>query len=192
MDFAVKDLDNLHYFLGVEVTHLDSGLLLSHRRYIEDLLRRTNMHKAKSISSLMLSSIALSTFIGDPMEDPSLYRSTIGLLQYLSDLALSVNHVCQFMHRPTKLHWQAVKRILRYLKHTITYGFLLKCTSSFTIQAYSNANWAGCPDDCKSTSAYCVFIGSNLVSWSSQKQPIVSQSSTEEEYKAVANTTTEV
>jgi hypothetical protein len=130
------------------------------------------------------------------MEDPSLYCSIVGSLQYLSltrpDLAFSINCVCQFIHRPTTLHWQAVKRILRYLKHTITHGLLLKHTPSSTIQAYLDANWAGCPDDCKSTGAHCVFIGLNLVSWSSRKQPTVSRSSTEAEYKVVANTAAEV
>jgi hypothetical protein len=176
MDFAVKDLGNLHYFLGVEVQHTNSGLFLSQRRYIEDLLRRTNMHEAKPISSPMSSSIGISAFIGDPMEDPSLYRSTVGSLQYLSltrpDLAFSVNRVCQFMHHPTKLHWQAVKRILRYLKHTITHDLLLKRTLSSTIQAYSDADWAGCPDDRKSTGAYCVFIGSILSHGAHRNNPL--------------------
>jgi len=79
------------------------------------------------------------------MEEPSLYRSTVGSLQYLSltrpDLAFAVNRVCQFMHRPTKLHWQAVKRTLRYLKHTITHGLLLQKTSTVSLEAYSDANW---------------------------------------------------
>jgi len=75
------------------------------------------MHEAKPISSPMASSSSLSAFSGDAMEDQSLYRSTVGSLQYLSltrpDLGFAVNRVCQFMHRPLKPHWQAVKRILR-------------------------------------------------------------------------------
>jgi hypothetical protein len=130
------------------------------------------------------------------MEDPSLYRSTVGSLQYLSltrpDLSFVVNRVCQFMHRPLKPHWQAIKRILRYLQHTVSHGLLLHRSSSNDLQAYSDADWAGCPDDRHSTGAYCVFLGSNLVSWSSRKQPTVSRSSTEAEYKAVANTTAEL
>lgn len=195
-DFAVKELGDLHYFLGVEVIKVKFGLLLSQHRYILDLLKKTNMIEAKPVTSPMASSSTLSAFPGDPMEDPSLYRSTIGSLQYLSltcpDLSFAVNRVCQFMHRPLKPHWQAVKQILRYLKHTPSHGLLLHRTSSTTLAAYSDANWAGCSDDRCSTGAYCVFLGSNLISWSSRKQPTVSRSSTEAEYKAVANTTAEL
>jgi hypothetical protein len=195
-DFAVKELGDLHYFLGVEVIKVKSGLLLSQRRYILDLLKKTNMIEAKPITSPMASSSTLSAFTGDPVEDPSLYRSTVGSLQYLSltrpDLSFVVNRVFQFMHRPLKPHWQAVKRILRYLKHTPSHGLLLHRTSSTTLAAYSDADWAGCSDDRRSTGAYCVFLGSNLISWSSRKQPTVSRSSTEAEYKAVANTTAEL
>jgi hypothetical protein len=195
-DFAVKELGDLHYFLGVEVTKVKFGLRLSQRRYILDLLKKANMIEAKPVTSPMTSSSSLSAFTGDPMEDPSLYRSVVGSLQYLSltrpDLSFAVNRVCQFMHRPLKPHWQAVKRILRYLKHTPPHGLLLHRTSSTTLAAYSDADWAGCSDDRCSTGAYCVFLGSNLISWSSRKQPTVSRSSTEAEYKAVANTTAEL
>jgi hypothetical protein len=196
IDFAVKDLGKLQYFLGIEVIPVKDGLLLSQQRYIRDLLSKTNMTEAKPVSSPMSSSAVLSAFTGDPMEEPSLYRSTVGSLQYLSltrpDLAFAVNRVCQLMHHPTKLHWQAVKRILRYLKCTITHGLLLQKTSTTSLQAYSDADWAGCSDDRRSTGAYCVFLGSNLISWSSRKQPTVSRSSTESEYKSVANTAAEV
>lgn len=150
IDFAVKDLGLLHYFLGIEVLPVKDGLLLSQQRYIQDLLNKTNMTNAKPITSPMASSSVLSAFTGDPMEDPSLYRSTVGSLQYSSltrpNLAFAVNRVYQFMHLPTK-HWQAVKRILRYLKHTITHEPLLHWTSSTYLQAYSDADWARCPDD---------------------------------------------
>jgi len=77
-------LGDLHYFLGVEVLKQDSGLFLSQRRYIMDLLKKTNMHEAKPITSPMASSSVLSAFSGDPMDDPSLYHNTVGSLQYLS------------------------------------------------------------------------------------------------------------
>jgi hypothetical protein len=141
---AVKDLSKLNFFLGVEVTPLKSGLLLSQRRYILDLLKRTKMLEAKPISSPMSSSSSLSAFVRDPMEDPLIYRSTVGSLQYLSltrpDLAFAVNQVCQFMHKPSKLHWQAVKGILCYLKHTLTHGLLLTRSNVSTLEAFSDAD----------------------------------------------------
>jgi len=84
------------------------GLLLSQQRYIRDLLTKTNMTEAKPVASPMSSSLALLAFTGDPMEEPTLYRSTVGSLQYLPlarpDLAFAINRVCQFMHHSTKLH----------------------------------------------------------------------------------------
>jgi hypothetical protein len=96
------------------------------------------------------------------------------------------------MHKPTKLHLQAVKRILRYLKHTVSHGLLLTRSNTSTLEVFSYANWAECPDDRKSTSGYCVFLGSNLISWSSKKHPTMSRSSTEAEYKSIANATAEL
>jgi hypothetical protein len=98
LEFVVKALRDINYFLGVEVLHLQSRLLLSQRRYILDVLKRTNMLEAKPISSPMSTSSPLSTFVGDTMEDPSLFRKTVGFFQYLSlthpNLAFAVNRVC--------------------------------------------------------------------------------------------------
>jgi hypothetical protein len=144
----------------------------------------------------MSSSSSLSGFAGNPMENVAIYRNTVGSLQYLSltrpDLAFAVNRVCQFMHKPSKLHWQAVKRILRYLKNTISPGLLLTRSRVSTLEAFSDADLAGCPDDRKSIGGYCVYLGSNLISWSFEKHHTVSRSSTEFEYKSVANTTVEL
>jgi hypothetical protein len=97
VDFAVKDLGDLHYFLGVEVLKVESGLLLSQRQYILDLLRKQKC-MTKPISSPMASSSSLSAFSSDQMEDQSLYRNTVRSLQYLSltrpDLGFAVNQVC--------------------------------------------------------------------------------------------------
>ncbi|XP_074361424.1 uncharacterized protein LOC141701687 [Apium graveolens] len=141
--FAIKDLGEISYFLGIEAVHCASGVL-----------------------------------------------------QYLTftrpDISIAVNKVCQFLQNPTEDHWATVKRILRYLKHTINHGLLLRRPSALHIQAYFDADWAGCPDDCRSTSGYCIFLGGNIVSWSARKQKTVSRSSTEAEYRSLATATTEV
>jgi hypothetical protein len=150
-EFAIKDLGPLHYFLSMEGTSTPDGLILSQQRYILDLLKKSNMSEAKPIKTPMSTAHTLSLLFGDPLPDPSPYRSLVGAFQYLSltrlDISFAVNKVSQFMHRPTSLHLQAVKRIFRYLKSTISYGLLLCCSSSHTLHAYFDADWAGCPND---------------------------------------------
>lgn len=96
------------------------------------------------------------------------------------------------MQAPSVDHWAAVKRIIRYLKHTLTFGLNRSTNSLHQLSAYSDADWAECPDDRRSTSGYSVHIGSNLVSWSSRKEKTVSKSSTEAEYRGIAIATAEL
>ncbi|XP_051230290.1 uncharacterized mitochondrial protein AtMg00810-like [Lolium perenne] len=99
----------------------------------------------------------------------------------------SVNKVCQFLSQPTDVHWESVKRILRYVKGMLTIGLRIHKSSSTVVSIFTDADWACCVDDQRSTSGFAVFVGANLISWSSKKQPTVSRSSTEAEYKALAN-----
>lgn len=84
-----------------------------------------------------------------------------------------------------------VKRILHYIQGSLSHGLQLHATPSTELIAYSDPDWAGCPDTHCSTSEYCVFLGDNLISWSSKQQPIVSHSSAEAEYRTVANAVAE-
>jgi hypothetical protein len=92
----------------------------------------------------------------------------MGALQYAiitrPDITFSINKVSQFMASPTNQHWLAVKRILRYLKGSIDKGLKLQHCSSLNLHAFTNADWAGCPDDRKSTIRFDIFLGSNLIS----------------------------
>jgi hypothetical protein len=91
------------------------------------------------------------------------------------------------MHDPREPHL----RILRYLQGTSTLGLTLRRSLPTELVVYTDADWAGCPDTRRSTSGYAVFLGDNLVSWSSKRQHTVSRSSAEAEYRAVANGVTE-
>jgi hypothetical protein len=91
------------------------------------------------------------------------------------------------MHDPQEPHLTAMKQILRYLRGTLDFGLLLRRSSASELCIYTDVDWAGCPDTRRSTSGYAVFLSDNLVSWSSKRQPVVSRSSAEAEYRAVAN-----
>jgi histone deacetylase 1/2 len=197
-DFALKDLGDLHYFLGIEVTKLRDGILLSQAKYSNDILRRTGMINCKPANTPMTTTEKLSVYEGTPLsiEDSTRFRSIVGALQYLTltrpDIAFAVNKVCQFLHKPTSTHWTAVKRILRYVKHTASLGLKITRSQSNLVSGFSDADWAGCVDDRRSTGGFAIFFGSNLISWSARKQATVSRSSTEAEYRAMANATAEI
>jgi hypothetical protein len=95
------------------------------------------------------------------------------------------------MYDPREPRLTATKRILWYLQGTLDHGLLLRRASTSDLVVYIDADWAGCPDTCWSTSGYAVFLGDNLVSWSSKRQHVVSRSSAEVEYCAVANSVAE-
>ncbi|CAL8156023.1 unnamed protein product [Prunus armeniaca] len=191
--FPVKDLGFLHYFLGLEVKHTACGLFLSQTKYACDLLQRTDFLGAKPCAT-PLGSYKIDNS-GMLLSNPTFYRSTVGALQYLTwtrpDLSFDVNLVCQHLHQPRTNHLGVVKRILRYLKGSLDMGICFR-KGPLVMQPYYDANWAGCPLDRRSTSGWCVFLGSNLISWSAKKQPIVSHSSTKSEYIGTAMTAVEL
>ncbi|RVW35994.1 Retrovirus-related Pol polyprotein from transposon RE1 [Vitis vinifera] len=194
--FSLKDLGPLTYFLGVEVTSHTNGLFLGQHKYIADLLNRTHMTEAKPAPTPLATSPILTLQSGTPLFDPTEYRIVVGSLQYLSltrpDIAYTVNKLSQFMHQPTSDHWNAVKRLLRYLCGTLDHGITLCRTTPLALHAFSNSDWAGNKDDFTSTSAYIIYLGHNPISWSSKKQRTVARSSTEAEYRSVVSTAAEI
>jgi hypothetical protein len=187
--FDLKDLGPLHYFLGLQVTRSSSGLFLNQAKYAHDLLKKHNMLTSKPAKSPSCPNTRLSLHEGDLLPDPHAYRSLVGALHYLTftrpDISFSVHQVCQYMSAPTSVHLAAAKRILRYLQGTLNHGIAFT-PGPLHLSAYTDADWAGDPDDRRSTSGYLVYIGSNPITWSAKKQPTVSRSSTESEYRALA------
>lgn len=183
LHFHMKDLGHLHYFLGIEVKRSPYDLFLCQTKYAIDLLTRAHMTSCKPVSTpLPLRSITMTDdtiLLSNPLE----YRSLVGGLQYLTitrpDLAYATNTLCQKLQHPTVADLHRLKRVLRYVKGTTLYGF-------------SDADWAGCADTRRSTTGYCTYLGSNLLSWSAKKQPTVSRSSTEAKYQALASTSADL
>ncbi|KAD5803270.1 hypothetical protein E3N88_14630 [Mikania micrantha] len=133
---------------------------------------------------------------GELYSDPTHYRSIVGALQYLTitrpDISYAVNQVSQFLHAPTRTHFQEVKRILRYIKGTLAFGISFTKPSDPSLIGFSDADWARCLETRRSTYGFSIFLGGNLVSWSAKKQPTVSRSSCQSEYRAMANTSAEI
>jgi hypothetical protein len=124
-EFALKDLGDLHYFLGIEVHKVTDGILLTQEKYASNLLHRVGMGDCKPVNSPMSTSEKLPRFEGTPLgqNDSTQHQSIMGALQYLSltkpNISFAVNNVCRYLHAPTTVHWATVKRILRYLRGSI-------------------------------------------------------------------------
>ena len=130
------------------------------------------------------------------MSNPSLYRCLVGSLVYLTvtrlDISYAVHQVSQYLSAPRSTHYAVVLRILRYLKGTLFHGLFYSTQSPLVLRAFSDADWAGNPTDRKSTTGYCFLLGSSLISWRSKKQTHVARSNIEAEYRALADTTSEL
>ncbi|XP_014522496.1 uncharacterized protein LOC106778998 [Vigna radiata var. radiata] len=166
-------MGNLSYSLGFEVARNSAGIHLSQRKYALDLLQETEMLVAAPVSTPMNFSAKVSSD-GDQLANPTIFRHLIKRLIYLTNT------------RPVAFH------ILLYIKNTPGQGIFLKATSSITLKAYNDSDWVGCPDSRKSTTGYIVYLGDSPISWKSKKQPIVSRSSSEAEYRALAQTVCEI
>ncbi|VFQ89230.1 unnamed protein product, partial [Cuscuta campestris] len=171
------------------------GIFLHQTQFAHEILECADMLHCKPISTPVDTKAKLSATSGTPLLYPSIYRSIVGALQYLTftrpDLTYAVQQLCLHLHAPRSTHLTAMKRVLRYIHGTATHGITLHRTGTDSLQAYSDADWARCPDTRRSTSGYCVFLGDNLISWSSKRQATTSRSSAEAEYRAVANSVAE-
>ncbi|KAL4020497.1 hypothetical protein IC575_019275 [Cucumis melo] len=168
-------LGNLSYFLSLEISSLPSGYYLSQAKYASDLINRSGISDSATSSTPLDPNVRLTPFDGVPLEDPTLYRQLVGSLIYLTvtrpDISYAVHIASQFMTAPRTIHFTAVLRILRYIKGTLGHGD---------------------PTDQRSTTGYCLYLGDTLISWRSKKQSVVSRSSTESEYRALTDATSEL
>ena len=194
--FQTKDLGKLKYFLGIEVAQSNSGVVISQRKYTLNILTDTGMLDCKPVDTPMDPNVKLVPSQGELLRDPGRYRRLVSKLNYLTitrpDISFLVSVVSQFLQSPCDSHWDAVVRILRYIKGTPGQGVLYENRGHTQVVRYSDAEWAGSPTDRRSTSGYFVFIGGNLISWKSKKQDVVARSSAEAEYRAMALATCEL
>jgi len=186
----MTDLGLMKYFLGIEVKQSEDGIFISQERYALEILKKFKMVDCNPVSTPMELGTKLSKFDNGERADPGRYRSLIGSLRYLTstrpDLMLSVGIASRFMDDPSYTHWKALKRILRYIRGTLSLGLLYTRTDDYRLVGYSDSNWCGDIDDRKSTSGYVFLLGNTAFTWLSKKQPIVTLSTCEAEYVAAS------
>ncbi|XP_071740838.1 uncharacterized mitochondrial protein AtMg00810-like [Rutidosis leptorrhynchoides] len=180
-EFSMTDLGNLSHFLVVAVSHTPN-LFLNQSTYAMDILERADMLYCKPSKTPFGGSFAISNI-------------------YRPDISYAVQQICLHMHALHDGHMGALKRILRYVKGTIDYDIHLNKSASRNLVSYTDPDWAGCLDTRRCTSGYCVYLGDNLISWSSKRQPTISlslslslslaRSSAEAEYRGVSNDVSE-
>ena len=133
---------------------------------------------------------------GELCTDPSHYRSLVGKLNFLSntrpDLSFAVQTLSQFLHYPRQPHMHALTHVLRYIAGTIGQGIFLQGGADLHLTAFSDADWAACPNSRRSVTGYLLLLGKSPISWKSKKQTVVSRSYSESEYRAMASAASEV
>ncbi|XP_020701406.1 uncharacterized protein LOC110113257 [Dendrobium catenatum] len=173
--------------------HTKTDLILHQQRLAQTILERAGMLNCKSVSTPICTKGPNYSSNSTNFSNPLLYRQLVRSLQYLTltrpDIAYAVNRACQFMHKPTDQHFHALKCILRFIKGSQNTCFPLTC-QSLKLTSYVDSDWAGDYKDQKSTTGYCTFLGSSIVSWSIKKQTTIARSSIEAEYRALASAAT--
>lgn len=184
----VKYLGALRSFLEVLFTHNEKGVWLSQSHYILQILDRFGMSTCNSVTTPMTEA-ALREFveIGGAETDLQAYQELLGCLLFIStrtrpDISAAVRIMCRFAASPTWVHWDGLKRILRYLRGTADYSLRIDADDVQVLKAYCDADWAGDRVDRKATSGVLMQLGRSTVAWRTLKQGTVALSTTEAEY----------
>ncbi|XP_044485332.1 uncharacterized mitochondrial protein AtMg00810-like [Mangifera indica] len=203
--FRIKDLGSPKYFLGIEIARSADGIVLSQRKYALELIADTGLSACKPSIIPVEQNVKLTsqeydrnseTADDSPLQDHLEYQRLVGRLIYLTmtrpDISYAVQILSQFMHAPKQSHMDAALKVIKYLKGCPGLGLLFPRDKNLKVMAYCDSDWGTCPMTRKSLTGFCVKLGDSLISWKTKKQPTVSLSSAEAEYRAMAKTTCEI
>ena len=191
VEFEMTMIGELTHFLRLQIRQQDSGIFLSQSKYAKNLVKKFGLESANFVRTPMSPNVKLTVELLGKSVDPSLYRSMIGSLLYLTasrpNISYSVGVCARYQANPKETHMTALKRIIKYVKTTTKFGAYYSKDTSDVLAGYSNADWEGNADDRKSTSGGCFYVGNNLVSWMSKKQNSISFSTAEADYIAASS-----
>jgi hypothetical protein len=190
-EFEMTDLGIMKYFLGIEVDQSTKGIFVCHQKNAADIIKRFCMEECNPVETPIPIGTKLSKKDEGPIVDPTLYKILVGSLLYFTatrpDIMYAASLVSRYMESPKDSHWKMVKWILRYVAGTLNFGLWNTQSDNNHLSGYIDDDFVGSLDDRKSTSGHVFHLGTNLISWASKKQPIVSISSTETEYVAATS-----
>ncbi|XP_022001190.1 secreted RxLR effector protein 161-like [Helianthus annuus] len=194
--FHMKDIGRLSHFLGLEIKYEERALILHQQKYCIDLLTRFGMLDCKPINTPMDVTAKLCADKGKELEDPTMYRKIVGSLIYLTltrqDIAFEVGVLSRYVQNPRKPHLDAVRRVMRYVKMTLGFGIKFDGEVKLDLVGYCDADYAGDLDTRRSTTRYVFKLGRGVITWCSKRQPTISLSTTEAEYRAATMAAQEI
>ncbi|GJY79854.1 putative ribonuclease H-like domain-containing protein [Tanacetum coccineum] len=188
--FQMSMMGQMSFFLGLQVSQSPGGIFINQAKYALETLKKYGMNLSDPVDTPMVDRLKLDEdLMGIPV-DQTRFRGMVGSLMYLiasrPDLVFAVCMCARYQAKPTKKHFEAIKRVFRYLKGTINMGLWYPKDNAMSLTAYADADHAGCQDSRRSTSGSAQFLGDRLVSWSSKKQRSTAISTTEAEYIAMS------
>ncbi|KAL0400307.1 UNVERIFIED_CONTAM: Retrovirus-related Pol polyprotein from transposon RE1 [Sesamum radiatum] len=174
----------LVYVDDVLITGSSGQQILEHK-YIKEIIHDVNLTSCTPGHTPLPLGVKFSTQDSSPLHDPGPYKRLVGRLLYLSftrpDIAFGAQQLSQFINQPGQVHMDAALHLVRYLKGTPSQGIFFPRSGSFSLEAFCDADWAGCPDSRRSLTGYCIYLGQSLISWKSKKQSTVARSTAEAE-----------
>jgi hypothetical protein len=180
-EFEMKYLGIMKYFWGIEVDQSTKGIFVCQQKYATDIIKIFRMEDFNPTETHIPLGTKLRKQDGGPVVNFTLYKSLVGSLLYLTatrpDIMYATSIVSKFMESPKDSHWKMAKRILRYVAGTLNFGLWYTQSDNNHLSSYTDSDFAGNLDDQKSISGHAFHLGTNLISWASKKQPIVSISS---------------
>ena len=167
-EFEMTGLGKIKYFLSIEVLQKPDGVFIGQRKYAQEVLDRFKMDRCNLVKNPVVPSHKLDKDEDGVRVDNTLYKQIVGSLMYLTttrpDITFIVSLISRYMEHPTEMHLQATKRVLRYIKGTISFGVFYKKEGNQELLGYTNSDYAGYQNDRKSTSGYVFLMSSGVVS----------------------------